>query len=172
MMTLRGTITVQDYIEALRIRARPARWTLTIGALICVLGFLVALIGFQDVLTGKGRAIVPIAGLMPILSVCVFHFFALPQSARRIFKQQRSMRDEFENTIDDAGFHSKTARFTGTCDWSYFATWAEGERVFVLYQSDALMNILPKRHFIEPNATHDFRVMLERKLPRAKNNRP
>lgn len=48
--------------------------------------------------------------------------------------------------------------------WSYFIKWKEGKKTFVLYHSDIMFRIIPKRCFVSPSEMTQFRELLQWKL--------
>ena len=170
MITIRGSITAADYAEALQLQARPRRAFLFLGALLICLFIWGFCVTSREAWLSTGSWMWPAIYAWGVVSAPFGYFFALPYRARKIYRQQRSLQEPFESQVDETGLHSKTERSTGFADWSYFKKWAEGRNVFLLYQSDVIMNIIPKRLFVEPQGVDEFRLLVARLLPRAANN--
>ena len=88
--------------------------------------FLLALIGAAIVLFLTIRMVVP------------FH-------AKRHFRQAAALRDEIAVTWDDEGVSLSGAHGNSRLAWGEFHRWAENDRLVLLFQSQMLYNIVPKR---------------------------
>jgi hypothetical protein len=88
----------------------------------------------------------------------------LPRQARRIYQQQQSLQRPFRFTIADDGTQAVSSTFTGSHAWSDYRKWIEGPDQFLLYQSDVLFVIIPKRSVPRSD---DLRGILKEKVRRA-----
>ena len=169
MITVRGAITAADYAEALRLSIRPRPFFAAIGlALLLAAGWAL----FETIRkAASGDPVIPAILLIgSLLWPIGWYWLGISWRAKKIYGQQKAMKEVFELIVSESGFQWSSAHGNSNCDWSYFRKWAEGESMFLLYQSDALMDILPKRHFVEPNAIAEFRSLLEKHLPKAANS--
>lgn len=86
-----------------------------------------------------------LASLFPFLIVFALGLVVNPLLARRIYRQQRSLHGEIGLSWTDERleFDSEYGQFA--MPWSHFTRWAEDKRTFVLFESDRLYRIVPKR---------------------------
>jgi len=71
----------------------------------------------------------------------------LPWKSRRMFRQQKSLHASYEVEWDDAGLTVRGEHLLSTTPWDAYIKRKENARVLMLYQSDLLFQMLPKRCF-------------------------
>lgn len=157
---MRVQILPEDYIAATRLPLRPRKSWAVIGVVLLMLATLVIVNDFWDVLRGKGHVWKDV-GLTTIIAYFAgWYFVFIPVRVRRIYAQQRALHEPFEMTFDENGIFANNARADGKLPWEYIHRWRESETLFVLYQMDALFNILPKRCFVSSAEINHFRILL------------
>jgi len=164
-ITYAGQLTADDYIAANKLHMQKRGWKRVAWmAIWFVLGLgavLSADIAVQD----------PSAGLPPlliILSIVGLQLFLriiyLPRRARHIFSQQRSLQLPFESVVTDTGLESTNANGKTQLPWGHLIRWKEGDTLFVVYQSDLVFNMVPKRCFARPDHVAEFRAIVTERL--------
>jgi amino acid transporter len=85
------------------------------------------------------------ASLLPFLMVLVLALLIGPIQARGIYRQQRSLQGEIglSWTAESLAFESEYGNFA--MPWSHFVRVSEDRNTFVLFESDRLYRIIPKR---------------------------
>ena len=165
MISFRGELTADDYVAANKLHMRRRGWRRAVWVVFWVLlgvgALLSADIAVQD----------PKAGLPPlllILFIAVVQLFVrllyLPRRVRRVYSQQRSLQLPFEGVCTESGIESTNANTTSRLPWSHLIRWKEGPTLFVVYQSDLMFNIVPKRCFAQPEQVDEFRALLTERL--------
>lgn len=159
---VRFSLTADDYVAATRLhmtrafyRNKLAKLTLIMGLIYAVLAFVV--MGewswpYAAVAAGLGA----VAAVIVALGIAATNSIMVARRSRRIYAQQKSLHDEFEFAWDETGFDLSTQSARSRHNWADFRHWAEGPDGIILYQSDALFNMLPKRAFSE-DALADIR---------------
>jgi hypothetical protein len=108
------------------------------------------------------------AGTVFPLVVCVVFLLAVwtvPQySWKKAFQKDRSLQQEVTAQISEDGIHFVTANSDARTNWGLFVRYLESEKIFVLYQSNQIMNVLPKRSF-GPGEVEQFQQLLQQKVP-------
>lgn len=74
-------------------------------------------------------------------------FGLLPRRVRRVFAQQKSLHGPAEVEWDDEEIKLSGATGLSRFAWHDFVKWHESSSTILLYQSDAMFNLLPKRAF-------------------------
>ena len=74
------------------------------------------------------------------------------------------MQDEFTAEISEEGVFMESPTFNANLKWGLFLRFLESDRVFLLYQSSRIFNLLPKSAFA-PAEVKEFRQLLRHKLP-------
>jgi hypothetical protein len=70
---------------------------------------------------------------------------SIPRLARRIHAQQRNLWEEVEASWDERGLRLRTGSGEVRTPWADYRRWREDEEVVLLFHSDLLFQILPKR---------------------------
>ena len=156
-------LTSSDYLAAIRLGYKPRPFFAALGVLLALfflfgLGLVAksALMG-QSSWTDLGIALC--VGYFP-----GWYYLYLPWRVGKVFKQQRSLREPFSIEFEDAGLRFRTPQSDGLLPWDHLHKWRESKVAFVLYHSDALFNILPKRFFGSPVDESAFREILKRSV--------
>lgn len=84
----------------------------------------------------------------------------LPRRARRIYAQQKGLHGQIEYTWDAEAFSVKTERGQARTPWRDYVKYRESETLFLLYHSDIMFNMVPKRLFVDPAQAKEFRSHL------------
>lgn len=71
---------------------------------------------------------------------------------RKVFKQQKSLRREFQFQWDDAGTHFKSEVGETHLKWDEFIKFHQNKNMILLYISDYLFFMLPKRLMTDEQA--------------------
>ena len=123
-----------------------------------------------------GRRIISGSNLAGLLGGCIggvlggvlatlgVRFLYVPWKARRVFRQQRSLQLPFELSWSEEGFVSRNEQGSYKTLWSDLVRWKENEQLFLLYISDAMFHILPKRAFPDAEAVSSFRELLRARI--------
>ena len=154
------TITVQDYINALRLRARRhwirnlALKLVSAAALAAVLLAMV-LSGFRPSLT-----IGAIGGLIALACLFLFTYLVrLPWQARKVYSQQKTMQHPVTASWNSEGYSASTKAASGTISWSDFWGWTADENIILFFHSPVLFQMLPRRA-LTPEEADDLFVHL------------
>ncbi len=163
MITIAGQLTADDYVAANRLHMQKRGWKRLAWILVwsfLALGALASgLIAIQDPRTGLPTfSILVVVALLNVFVRMVY----LPRRARRVFSQQRNLHATFECRVTEAGLDSTNANTTTHLPWTYIIRWKEGPALFVLYQSDLVFNLVPKRLFAHAADVDAFRALVRR----------
>jgi hypothetical protein len=83
----------------------------------------------------------------------------LPRRAKRIMAQQKGLSGEIAVTWDEATIEVRNANGHGRLAWGDYSRWLEDDTMLVLFQSDNVLNLLPKR-FLSDEQVSDIRNRL------------
>jgi hypothetical protein len=73
-------------------------------------------------------------------------------------------RTNFTTEISEEGGHMESPTFDANLKWGLFLRFLESDRVFLLYQTNRMFNLLPKSAFASTDI-EEFRQLVRRKLP-------
>lgn len=164
---IRFHLTADDYVEATRLYAartsRHGPW-IVVGVIWLIYAGLAFLI-IDEWDWRSGAASAALGAAVAALVLMLLYRFTIPRRSRRIFAQQKSLHDEIEAKWDEAALDLATSSARSRHRWADFLKWTEGQNVILLYQSDAVFNMLPKRAF-SPEALTEIRENLMREKVR------
>jgi hypothetical protein len=167
-MKLNIQLTEEDYIKANYLNLRSKR-------IVMWAGFLVVAFLAITMVTSIFRAYAyhedpTCAYIMAGAFILIVFFFKVrfPQRLRHIFRQQKSLHSPHSVEFTDAGIVSTRVEGETKHGWDYYRKWNEGKTLFLLFQSEVLMNMIPKRCFTSPEEMAEFRELLTKKIGAAK----
>jgi hypothetical protein len=96
--------------------------------------------------------------------VAYMSFVISPMIQRRMFRRNPIFSSERNIEFSEAGLTSDTKFQQVTMKWEGFVRWTETNRLFVMYHSENVGSVAPKRLF-SPDQLPAFRELLARKIP-------
>ncbi|MEM1253981.1 MAG: YcxB family protein [Cyanobacteria bacterium P01_H01_bin.21] len=167
MITLQCQLKPEDYIQATRLHMRQT-WLKYLALL--VLGLYLAIF-IHLIVTGSSLALM-IERLLPfsilVLTYGVIYFVIQPWNARRIFSQQKTLQAEYEMVISPDTITSTTKNGYVEMPLSDFHKYKVGKDLILVYQSQALFHMFPRRFFASDEDYNTFLLYLEANLSPAK----
>lgn len=156
---MRIQILPEDYLAGVRLNMRPRKtWAIAAIALLATGAVGVGSFRWRAVTGEMGWPELIVAALVAWLVLWLWVF--LPRQVRKLYLQQRSLQEPFEAAFDAAGMRFNNARGDATLPWTDVHKWRESKRLFLIYQSDALFHLLPKRCFGSEAEQKDLRELL------------
>jgi YcxB-like protein len=76
------------------------------------------------------------------------------------------MHEEFTYRVDDSGLYVSTPLGQAHRPWANFLRYRENDDLFLLYHSDVMFELLPKRWFADDTALNAFRTEVARRISR------
>lgn len=134
-----------DYLAASYLNLRPRPLFATLGALLLLLGVWAAARDLSR--AGGGRDALIILAAFAYLGASFFVY--LPLKIRRIYRQQRSLQVASELDFGGQGITVTSEMGLARLAWDDFVKWKENRRLIVLYTSDVMMHIYPRRCFTD-----------------------
>ncbi len=155
-------ITCDDYKAAMRLHVTPRRrFKIVLYPLLAFLA-LAIFFTFKNLLAGEGRGFYMLAGGVAYLFL-LFEVL-LPYRWRKIYRQQKLLQKSFQYEFTADTFHTFSDYGNATLPWDKFHKWREGKNAFLVYQSDNLFHLIPKRIFESPEAQAQLRSYLTAKI--------
>ena len=166
MITVTYSVALEDFINAQRLhRARLSWWRRSLRWLISVWVLLVFCAGLASWVTTNGLRFN--AHILPVLVVCLGWLLAvwmLPKySWRKTFEKDQRLHQEVTIRISGEGIHFVTPNSDARAGWGLFTRYLESDKIFVLYQSNQIMNVIPKR-FFGSGEVQQFHELLREKV--------
>jgi len=165
MIKFGGQLTSDDYLAANKLHMRTRGWKRMLWIVFWVLLGVGALLSADIAIQDPNAGLPPLLLILLIAGVQLFvRLLYLPRHVRRVYSQQRNLQLPFESVCTDSGIESSNANSTNRLPWNHLIRWKEGPALFVVYQSDLIFNIVPKRCFAEPDLVDAFRSLLTERL--------
>ena len=167
-MNLTVHITAKDYLKAnyLHLRPRPfLKFLIFISAILVVIVLFISFAAFSS----KGRSLVlPITMAVCVAYLPIFLFIILPFRSRKIYLQQKLMQLPCDFSFDESSMQAKSGVGTSSICWDMLHKWKENKDLILVYQSDAIFHMFPKRCFASESDINEFRSILIKHLGKAK----
>jgi hypothetical protein len=156
-------ISYQDYKAAQRLHMAPRRrFRILLCILIACFG-LAYILDISAVIKGEsGRWLFVCAGLFAYF----FLLFGvwLPRRWKKTYDGHKLLHRPYQFEITEEAFCSASEYGNATIPWREFHKWKEGKKLFLVYQSDHVFHVIPKRIFESPEAEENFRNLLRNAL--------
>lgn len=135
-----------DYLAALRLHARWTRRRWIITALVMLAAAVVGWASFPHwPAVAAGAVVGGIIGSVVWRGVAWWWY--LPRLARRVFAQQRILHESMEVAWSEAGLSMRQPQASSITSWANYLRRRQDERVLLLYHSEVLFQMLPRRAF-------------------------
>lgn len=153
-----------DYSEAI---ALHKRWGVKMWLLITVSTAVDLIIGFEFLFSSD----VAILGVMFISLVVltwiiptITKFVLIPSIARKRFKQHKALQRPYTLSWSKDALTIKSETGENNTPWSDFLKWRENEHLFLIYVTNGLFRMIPKRAFSDSHAATEFGQLLHEKI--------
>jgi hypothetical protein len=133
-----------DYYEAQLLHLRPPLWAKVVIYLFIGLCGVAAVI---LVLRGELYWLEIINGVIIIVVFLIIRFVYLPWRVQRSFAQHREFSVPWEIVVTETGLEISNEYGHIIRPWSEFIKWREDDQLLLLYESDSLYRVFPKRFF-------------------------
>ena len=162
MITIQEDINAKDYRRAMFLNLRPRPVFAVAGILI----LLVFLLGLVWMLCSPDRW-KPVTFFLigVLLYIAAYFFWFLPWQVAKSFKQNLLLKHKSTCVIDAAGFHTTSELGNSDIPWDHFHKWKMGKKMILLYFSDTMYLIFPRRLF-SVESWDEFKAMADSQLKR------
>lgn len=146
-MQIEYEISEQDFLDAqkLAIRKLPKRSTRLIFRLLPFWGiFLVFILMWSALQHGFSWSSNMIATLVVAL-LCLSIPLLIRRAQKKMYRRTANLHGRRTMATDETGVSFSGPAFSSRLEWSFFPRFVEDEKAFLLYQSDQVFNVIPKR---------------------------
>lgn len=148
MVKIKGKYEFEDFKKAQALHARRGRFSTYMTYSVIGLMAIVTLVGIILAISGEWPwSYVEIPALITGAYV-VFNYILFPSQLKRVFIQQKDLSAPFEIELTDKGFSLENEYGASRMPWNTFVKWKEDRDMLLLYRSDVIFTMLPKR-FLE-----------------------
>ncbi len=145
MVTINGKFELADLKAAQALHARAGRLVTWLGFLMLGVIILFLVGGILLALLGSLPWSIIIFPALILGFLAFFQFYLRPYQITRSYNQHKELSSPFELEITDEGYSIKNSYGTGKIPWKDFAKWKEDQQVILLYRTDNMFNMVPKR---------------------------
>lgn len=157
-MTIHCQLEPRDYVQSQFLHARPRLEFAVVGVFLVAVGLLTCL--YQWLAPGDGSDWwVPCVILGSIGGVAVLYGLVMPWRARRIFRQQKSLHSPWECDLSEETCESRSAHGHARVPWTEFHRYKMGRDMVLVYHSDVLFSVFPRRWFTEAQFDEFLRIL-------------
>jgi hypothetical protein len=171
-MKINGQLKWTDYLNSQLLHLRPT----TFMRVVYYSMYAVVLLAFGGIIYQfvTGQLEFSFSYLLPFLFIIaivpLYRYVFLPMQTRKIFAQQKALNSPFEIEFDETEMTVSNEFGNHRMPWGNFAKWKEDSELLMLYHSDVMYNIIPKRFFSDPQQIEIIRSFLEKnKVSKSKN---
>ena len=165
MPILQVRLEEEDYVNALRAAARPGVRTMTLLAAASALVVVGAFVGWR---AGYMKEVF-VAGFVwfgALVGAGIGHMLSIGPKAKRVFRQQQALQRPYEVSWSDVGVTITGEGHTSTTPWADFHKSLEIGDQFILFLSDAIFFMVPKRAFADSSLMREFRESVTTRIQR------
>ena len=154
-MELKGTITSEDYVAAQWLHVRPRGTYAVVGIALLVAAAWAIWYSFSvPSLRGNGWLLVGSLGLIVASGGWIRY------KAIRVYRQHKALQRPIHLESTAVGLYGENETGHSTTPWTDYLRWKEGKTLFLLYVSDQMFHIIPKRFFNSESDITEFRNVL------------
>ena len=172
-MKLKGQLQWTDYLNSQLLHMQRSKLERIIINVLLLVFVFVTIGGLLFVAIGQSE--LQISSFIPmILIVAIFplyRYVMLPRRVKQIFIQQKELSSPFEIEITDVGMNFSNEYGNSTRPWRNFTKWKENKELLVLYHSDVMFSIIPKRIFSDSQQLDTIKNLLEKNKVSVTKNR-
>lgn len=153
----------RDYVNAAWSAALPSRRTVIV---LTAASFAVVLAAYFGWRAGYLREsiIAACVWLFGMAGAIIGHLVSILPKAKRVFRQQQELQRPYELTWNETGLSVVGNTGTSTTPWTDFHKARELNDQFMLFLSDAVFVMVPKRAFPDEAIMRDFRALLRQNV--------
>ena len=154
MIEVKGVLQPGDYVRAQYLHLRPRPIYKIVGIIILALSLWA---GWHSITSGDLSTLDYLFFLAIIFLILNFAVY-LPWKTRRIYRQQKALHRELRMKFDDVGVTAENENGRSSTPWEDYLKWKQNDQLILLYFSDCLYHMVPKRFFAD---AHDFEKLRE-----------
>ena len=171
-MKIKGQLEWTDYLNSQLLHMQPSSFVRVVlyggFSLLALASITILYMSFV------GQLAVDISYILPVFILIVvfplYRYVLLPNRVKKIFTQQKTLSLPIEYEFTEIGLNTSNEVGNSTLPWTYFIKWKENKELIMLYHSDVLFNMIPKRFFADPQQIETVKSFLEKnKVPKAKS---
>lgn len=159
---LKAQLTAEDYAEGQFLHGLKRSYIIYACVMVVLACVIIVLLG--DPATGFVWICVPIGLALALLVGLKTVPSAIVRRTKKIFAQQKSLQLPRELTITDTHLYAKSERGEAKLPWEDFHKWKANEKIVLVYPSDVILHMFPRRWFASDADFQSFKDFLAQKI--------
>lgn len=163
-MKLYAQLTADDCVAARWLALRPRRSLRIVGY--GVIALFILAIAWQLIEFASGSPLQ--SGFWWMIAAIAYlglvFFVFMPWRIRRVYRQQKTLQAPFEVEFGDSAFAGQSKHGSFSIAWSDLHKWKLGQKCLLIYQSEAIMHVIPSRAFASSDQRDEAVRLLEAKM--------
>lgn len=165
VVQVQGRVSWSEYLRAQYLHLRPRPLLERVGLGIVVVGISVVAVVLWRALRGSPPSHFPYLLVTSLVYLALYFLVFVPWRARALFRRQKVLDGPFRILADSSGLAISSEIGEIRMPWAALRKWKESQRLFLIYHSDSLFHLVPKRLFTTSEQLDAFRGLLHRHLP-------
>ena len=167
MIQVHGRVFWSDYLRAQYLHLRPRPLWERVGIAIVLMGAALLLAALGRALAGSPPSRFPFLLVGSLVYLALYFCVFVPWRARALYRRQRGVEFPFRILADSGGLVVSSELGEVRLPWPTLRKWKESRHLFLIYSSDSLFHLVPKRLFSSSDQIEAFRSLLLRYLAQA-----
>lgn len=154
-----GSLLEEDFLDSQYFhRSRYVKRTLLVLGALAIVGSIMWL-AFDHSFIGLIMVCGAVGGF---LGEFIVRTLILPRRLRRVYRQHAGYKSNFTYSWDQDALTADSDIGHARRPWSHYTKWLENDHVFLLYHSDVMFELIPKRWFSSRDQLANFRNAVSR----------
>jgi hypothetical protein len=162
MPEIRVQLNHDDYVEAAQAAARPSKRVLVVVTALSLVIISGATLLVWNSLFTREAILVTSVWFGVVFGARIGQVLYIPRQARRVFRQQHGLQTPCTVSWNVDGLSVTAEDGVSTTPWHHFNRTIELKHQFVLFLSEVLSVMIPKRAFPSDALLNDFRTQITR----------
>jgi hypothetical protein len=146
MVTIKGKYEIADLKAAQNLHARMGR--LARAAFYFMIGAMILVVLFGVWFLTKGSTLGWTFVVFPSVVggfMAAYWYWLRPYQITRSYNQHKELASPFEIELNEEGYSIKNSYGSGKVPWKDFTKWKVDDKIFLLYRTDTMFNMIPRR---------------------------
>ena len=162
MIKFKEQLVLEDFKKAQKLHLQIGPFSVFANYYLLLGGLIAIIIGLSLILTGRIMWSLILVLFVVLGGMGVFMMVRQQGQVARTFQQQKDLSAPVELALDETGYSATSVYGSVHIPWGDFAKWKENQELFLLYRSDVLISVLPKRFLAGEEEARYVRDLLTR----------
>ncbi|HEV3272555.1 MAG TPA: YcxB family protein [Candidatus Methylacidiphilales bacterium] len=161
-INLKAQLTTKDYADAQRLHSGFRVYFIVALMALAIISLIVCSLG--NTTDFQAWVWAGCIWLIWLLFFCVMLPRKMAKQAAKIFSQQKTLQIPYECRITDEKLYGHSEIGESRMSWEDFHKWKGNEKLILVYQSDRIFHMFPRRWFASDDEFQSFKNLLTRTI--------